>query len=318
MKKNYLVLGPFCADTIDAIQYDLILGLISPAAVAGLGYNFCLQLNQVKMNGLHDDVVHDGTAIIVHDHSLTTSHERYIKSVYQDTPSKAREPSASEDRFIARAKISFVISFKETENDPMDLVKASLKIARSLRFSSSKLFPFVDDEKLVRFADTDDVLSKHLCSGEFGFLLTDRSDMLADELQALKEDNDKADVMDAFLNILEFRYEDFYELKDTHFNSSKKLKKKEVHIVKTETIRKFPGWLVPVFVGYQGLEVPRLRSNTRMFGEALHTYAESLYSIGEYKSLYRLARVGSEGFKKKSLWKHHENLETSTYFVKAI
>jgi hypothetical protein len=55
-----------------------------------------------------------------------------------------------------------------------------------------------------------------------------------------------------------------------------------------------------------------------MFGEALHTYAESLYSIGEYKSLYRLARVGSEGFMKKSLWKHHENLETSTYFVKAI
>lgn len=317
MTKQYLILGPFSADAIDALQYDLILGLPSPTAVAGIGYNICLQLAR-KFN---EEVVHAGTAVIVHDHSMTRGHERYVNSVYFENKSDARKPAASEDRFIARAKISLVISFEENYIDFLDMTKAAVVIAKGLSFSSSKLFPLATDEKLVRYAENDEVLKEYLKKSVPGFILTDRSELVAEELQLLKDISDKADVMDAFLNILEFTNKEFFEVKGENTKIKKKptaKSTKKAKILKTETSRKYPGWLVPIFVGYQGLEPPTLRENTRMFGETLHTYAESLYSIGEYKSLYRLARTQGGDFMEKSFWKHEKNLDTATYFVKGF
>lgn len=121
-----------------------------------------------------------------------------------------------------------------------------------------------------------------------GFVLMDRSDLLASHYHALKQQQLDAELMDAWL--------DFSALK---YQAKPKLKEDELELTDTteaEWLRMdkpAKGWLVPITNGYKAIgpvypagEVANTRDSTTPV-----CFVEAAHSIGEWRSLHRIQLV---------------------------
>lgn len=137
----------------------------------------------------------------------------------------------------------------------------------------------IDDQKLLR------ILKRLLLPG---FVLIDRSDLLASHYHALKQQQNEVDLMDAWL--------DFSALK---YKAQPKFKEGELEptdITEAEWLRMekpAKGFLVPITNGYKAIspvypagEV----ANTRDFTSPV-CFVETVHSIGEWRSLHRIQQI---------------------------
>lgn len=118
-----------------------------------------------------------------------------------------------------------------------------------------------------------------------GFALLDRSELLANHYQTLRESNPQAELLDAWLDFAAVKYQPASE-QDPQWS----------YVPKPAS-----GYLVPMQTGYRGIsslyepgEVAKTRDPSTPF-----RFAEPVYGIGEWRSLHRITELN------QLLWQYH-------------
>lgn len=75
------------------------------------------------------------------------------------------------------------------------------------------------------------------------------------------------------------------------------------------SIRKTPGWLVPIAVGFQGISPLGKVKNQRNINMS-HRFAESVVTLGEFVMPYRIKKLDD------MLWQYHVDLEKNLYLCR--
>lgn len=138
-----------------------------------------------------------------------------------------------------------------------------------------------------------------------GFVLMDRTDLLAEYYQQKKQNNEDAEFIDAWL--------DFSALKYLAEPISQKNQNEPDEETKAEWIRvdkPARGWLVPITNGYKAISPvysPGEVANTRD-PSCPFCFVESTHSIGEWRSLHRIKDMSG------TLWRYH--YETDWYLCR--
>lgn len=112
-----------------------------------------------------------------------------------------------------------------------------------------------------------------------GFALVLRDDRLTEHTQTLKMNDESVTPLDAWLDLSRLNYECRIAQEEDG--------KEQVH---WEIRRPYPGWLVPIPVGYGAISelyAPGMVANARD-PEVSFQFVESLYSIGEWVSPHRI------------------------------
>jgi len=301
---SYIILGPVDVADMSATHPDIINGYPMPTAVAGFGYKTVLDLNK-EFGGC---LTHLGTAVVVHKHSMMEGHPKNPVEI----KGKLNQGAPIVDEYKARAEVTFIIALNEEPRlsetgdmlpgvDP-DLAKSFL--ARRMpgwSFGGGKIFvpSGKRPDDLVKFVPGNEI-GQALSIVGAGYVLVDRRDLL--ELERTGEE----DALDALFNCVEFIKQAEPDGKVNDGDGTEKAAK-----------RKHPGWIVPLLVGFQGIERPSQRGGTRVGGAVNHVYAESIYSIGEYKSLKGMLAADDDPLE-ASLWRHCRHKASETFYVSAI
>lgn len=288
---KYLVVGPLSVDNLNATHPDIIAGYPMPTAVAGFGYKLSLDIERIAA-GEYKSL---GTAVVVHSHSELGGHS---KNPVEDSKKGA---ASIIDEFRARAELSFVLALEGLDDggDLIDLQAIGDKLelqSPEWFFGGGKVFPNgLGTRKLVIATDADG-LEAALSKVPAGYVLFDRHDLLE------KGKSEGRDTLDALLDLVEVTKVVDGDGKD----------------LKTTYTRKQEGWIVPLSVGFQAIELPKVRAKSRINdGVTPHVFAETIYSAGEYKSLRtRIALKGSEALN-GAFWSHRADRDTGTFFVSA-
>jgi CRISPR-associated protein Csy2 len=129
-----------------------------------------------------------------------------------------------------------------------------------------------------------------------GFVLMDRSDLLAEHYQQKKQSSPDAELIDAWLDFSAMKYQAEPLLEENESEPNEKTKAEWVRLDKPGK-----GWLAPITNGFKAITQfypPGEVTNTRdpacpfCFVEAVHT-------IGEWRSLHRIQNV------RDMLWQYH-------------
>lgn len=289
---RYIAVGPVSVHDLAANHPDIIAGYPMPTAVAGFGYKLGLDISR-HVGNLFKVA---GTAVVVHAHSELVGHSKNPV----ETPGKDAAPII--DEFRARAELSFVIAlhdigYDDDGVDPAYLDEAARLLERKVPewlFGGGKIFPMVG-RTAVRVSSHDG-LAATLRELPPGFVLVDRHDLME------KRVSEGRDTLDALLDIIEFH--------DANAGNDGFERLWE---------RRQPGWIVPLCVGFQAIETPRMRKKSRINdGVTPHLYGESIYSVGEYKSLRTLVAVNGDEALEGAFWRHRVNKNSGTYFVSAM
>ncbi len=136
-----------------------------------------------------------------------------------------------------------------------------------------------DEQKLSR------ILKRLLLPG---FVLMDRSDLLADHYQALKQRQSDTELIDAWLDFSALKYQAEPKLKEGELEVADKTEAEWLRMDKPAK-----GWLVPITNGYKAIspvypagEVANTRDSTTPI-----CFVEAAHSIGEWRSLHRIQQV---------------------------
>lgn len=117
-----------------------------------------------------------------------------------------------------------------------------------------------------------------------GFAMVLREDRLAEHTAILKAENEQATPLDAWLDLSRLNHECRVETQKDEKNGQEK------EVVHWEIRRPYPGWLVPIPVGYGAISElldPGTVANARD-SDVPFQFVESLYSIGEWVSPHRI------------------------------
>jgi CRISPR type I-F-associated protein Csy2 len=289
---KYLVIGPLSIDNLNATHPDIIAGYPMPTAVAGFGYKLGLDIERIRPS-LFKLI---GSAVVVHSHSEMMGHSKNPVEV----PGKEAAPIIDELR--ARAELSFVLAFEGLDDeggsmsDLQEIGDLLEQQSPGWIFGGGKVFPVgLGKRRIVTAADAG-TLESELRKLPAGFALFDRHDVLEDAASSGR------DTLDALLDIVELTG----------------VEEKPGDEKSIRWSRRQSGWVVPLTVGFQAIETPRVRTKSRINdGSTPHVYAETIYSVGEYKSLRTLLALQGDDALSGAFWRHCAHTNSGTYFVSA-
>lgn len=290
---KFLVIGPFSVDNLNATHPDIIAGYPMPTAVAGFGYKLSLDIERLQ-SGLFKLI---GTAVVVHSHSEMMGHSKNPVEV----PGKEAAPII--DEFRARAELSFILAFEGLDDDGGSLSDLQ-DIGNRLElqspgwiFGGGKVFPTGFGTRRIVTATDAASLEDELRKLPPGYGLFDRHDLMEAGVSS------GSDTLNALLDIVEMVGIEEKPGDETSIRWS----------------RRQDGWVVPLTVGFQAIETPRIRPKSRINdGSTPHVYAETIYSVGEYKSLRTLLALNGADALSGAFWRHCANPSSGTYFVSAL
>lgn len=216
----------------------------------------------------------------------------------------------------AHLEITLLIGV-ESDGDDLGSIERRRVIARQLfeqvqgmRIAGGSVMPSASQKRyrpeLISFdADEDERqkqwsrLRRRLLPG---FALVLRDDRLHAHTQALNAQDANATALDAWLDLSRLNHECHVTRDEDEDGSAKQL-------VEWQVRRPFPGWLVPIPVGYGAIsdlykpgEVANARDSSVPF-----QFVESLYSIGEWVSPHRLRNPDA------MMWFVKNDLERGVY-----
>ncbi|MBS0423279.1 MAG: type I-F CRISPR-associated protein Csy2 [Proteobacteria bacterium] len=130
-----------------------------------------------------------------------------------------------------------------------------------------------------------------------GFVLMDRSDLLASHYETLKQQQSDAELVDTWLDFPALKYQAKPKLKEGELDEP--TEKTEAEWVRMDKPAK--GWLVPITNGYKAI------SDVYAAGEVANArdtitpvcFVEASHSIGEWRSLHRIQQIAD------TLWHYH-------------
>ncbi len=121
-----------------------------------------------------------------------------------------------------------------------------------------------------------------------GFVLKDRSEYLERHFKRLKEADENAELLDAWLDFSAMKYQAQPKLKKNELDVSSETDADWVLIAKPEK-----GWLVPIMTGYKAISkvYPAGEVANTRDAETPSCFVEAVHTIGEWKSMHRITNI---------------------------
>ena len=297
MINHLLVLPRLRIQNANAISSPMTWGFPAMSAFVGV--------QQVLERNLPDDIklVFNEIGVVCHHIEPQVTEGGFIKAFHltRNPVDKSGGTAAIVEEGRAHLEVTLLIGV-ELEGDDLSsaerrdaIAKALFEQVAGMRIAGGSVMPSLNAQKrhrpkLISFnalelerAKQWRRLKRSLLPG---FALVLRDDLLAEHTATLKSQDESATALDAWLDLSRLNHECHVEqVKDEKDG-------KEIEIVRWEVRRPYPGWLVPIPVGYgaiSDLYTPGDVSNARD-AEVPFRFVESLYSIGEWVSPHRIRK----------------------------
>lgn len=276
-----------------------------PAMSAILGFVHALER---KIRPCFTDLSFIGVGVICHRFDPQVSSSDRGEKVFcltRNPLNNKGESSSFAEEGRAHITISLLIQVK-SENYSNNLAKSQieemaqeiLKTALGMRLAGGSIQTSAAKKSKARLSDWDvagDALTAELRRLLPGFLLTSREELLYERTIELQTVDPEATSLDALLDLSSLNYEPI-------------LTDSDATVVEWQ-VRKKPGWIVPIPVGYRSIakcykagEVLNARDTDTPF-----SFVECIYSLGQWISPHRLTNTD------KIFWRHKADLEKGLY-----
>jgi len=284
-----------------------------PAVTNFLGFGHVLsrKLNQSRQLQLR------GCAVICHNHQLHAYQPRgyrdYVFAQTKNPPrekgkdNKGREKAEISPPIVEEGKMNMTVSLimecpcftitRQAEIDAFEQQLISLAFQHHLAGGSIQCIEAV--HVLTKKSDPEEKKKqmRHIKRVLLpGFVLMDRTDLLAEYYQQKKQNNPYVEFIDAWLDFSAIKYEANPLLKENETEPNDKTEAEWVRIDKPAM-----GWLVPITKGYKAISpvcAPGEVANTRN-PDCPFCFVEAAHGLGEWRSLHRIQNVS------EILWQFH-------------
>jgi CRISPR-associated protein Csy2 len=298
-----LLLPRLRVQNANAISGPLTWGFPAPSAFTGFAHALERRLRKLI------DVKFGGVGIVCHQFdpqvSRPANRRHQVFCLTRNPLGRDGGSSALVEEGRAHLEISLVIEVLNwlDEDDRADLQEHLLNAAHSMRLAGGSILPLADKRHQPQWFDWPEAAAEHNQAFRKlrrrllpGFALVQRDDLLTQHLQTLREADPTANSLDALLDLTRLNIEP----------AGPDPKNPDKHLWE---VRRSPGWLVPLPVGYAALsplyapgEVSNARDETTPF-----RFVESLYTLGQWLGPHRLTEL------EQLLWRHQADTEAGLY-----
>lgn len=296
MINHLLMLPRLRIQNANAISSPMTWGF--PAMSAFIGTMQALERN------LSDDIklVFNEVGVVCHHIEPQVTQGGFTRAFHltRNPVDKTGGTAAIVEEGRAHLEISLLIGIESSGGDDLKSAERRQTIAdqlyqqvQGMRIAGGSVMPPRPDERrhrpvLISFDANEEKSAKQWRRLKRrllpGFALVLRHDRLVEHTATLKADDENASAMDAWLDLSRLNHECRIETQKDEKSGQEK------EVVYWEIRRPYPGWLVPIPVGYGALselygpgEVANARDANTPF-----RFVESLYSIGEWVSPHRI------------------------------
>lgn len=308
---SILILPRLRIQNANAISGPMTWGF--PAISAFIGVMHALERRLAKEDiGL----IFDGIGVVCHHHDAQVTQGGFVRAFHltRNPVDKTGKTAAIVEEGRIHLEVTLVLAAQTDAelNDEQRQVMAQqvMDMVTSMRIAGGSVMPPLSGQAqrqqpaLIRLDDDADKRSEQFSKLRYrwlpGFALVSRDELLMQRLDEMQQTDPAATELDAWLDLSRINHE-------CHLNTvnSNDEQREEVNW----EIRRPPGWLVPIPVGYGALgelhdpgSVANARDATTPF-----RFVESLYSVGQWISPHRLKRIDD------LVWYVDNDLETGTY-----
>jgi CRISPR-associated protein Csy2 len=264
-----------------------------PAITHFLGFSHALSR---KLSVSHNLSL-QGCAVICHQHQIHAYQPKgfgdYVFAQSKNPPT-TRAKAKETPPIIEEGKMNMTVSLvmacpdlnisRTTEINALKQTLHDLALQHRLAGGSIEKISAIhilnkDEQKLLR------IVKRLLLPG---FVLMDRTDLLASHYQALKQQQTDVDLLDAWLDFSALKYQAQPKLKEGELEPTDTTEAEWHRMDKPAK-----GWLVPITNGYKAISPvypPGEVANTRDATTPV-CFVEAAHSIGEWRSLHRIRQV---------------------------
>lgn len=297
-----LVLPRLQVQNANAISSPMTWGF--PAISAFIGLMHALERRLAKEDiGL----IFDGIGVVCHRHDAQVTQGGFVRAFHltRNPVDKAGKTAAIVEEGRIHLEVTLVLT-AQTDTNLSDeqrqvMARQVMDIVTGMRIAGGSVMPPLPGQArrpqptLMRLDDDAEKRSEQFSKLRYrwlpGFALVSRDELLTQRLNEMQQAQPAATELDAWLDLLRLNHECRPStITNAQSESDEKAASREE--VSWE-IRRSPGWLVPMPVGYGALgelydpgSVANARDTTTPF-----RFVESLYSIGQWISPHRLKRV---------------------------
>jgi CRISPR-associated protein Csy2 len=302
-----LLLPRLRVQNANAISGPLTWGF--PAVTAFTGFVHALQRKLSE----EWDIRLDGVAIVCHRHEEQTSQpagkRTRVFNLTRNPVGKDGSTAAIVEEGRIHLDVSLLIGVNgnvHDENERREIAERAWDLALGMRLAGGSLLPptWALSERNGPSLDlwpgtpeAEHALSRRLARRLLpGFALIPRHDLLAGHAATLRERDANHGELQALLDLSRLNVDPPGSLDETGVARD------------TWHVRRKPGWLVPIPVGYRSLSAhaPGTVRNARDRQVPFH-FVESLYSLGEWRSPHRFADI------RELLWYHQADTDAGLY-----
>ncbi|BFI65983.1 MULTISPECIES: type I-F CRISPR-associated protein Csy2 [Yersinia pseudotuberculosis complex] len=267
-----------------------------PAITHFLGYSHALSRKLQFSHGL----TLRGCAVICHHQQVHaySSGRDYVFSLTRNPLTKEAKTAAFNEEGRMHMTVSLVIECDGTIANGDDGANALEKHLASLCLTqrlAGGTITNIRRVKVINYPETEAATRRLLCRLLPGFALLDRSELLAEHLNRLRQTNPQAEMLDAWLDFSALKIQAIPPQSDTPVESGAPAPWGYVG-------KPAAGYLVPIVTGYRAIsplyapgEVDKTRDPHTPF-----RFVESLYGIGEWRGLHRITDL------RQLLWGYHQ------------
>ncbi|WP_019935461.1 type I-F CRISPR-associated protein Csy2 [Oceanimonas smirnovii] len=297
-----LILPRLRIQNANAISGNLTWGFPAMTAFAGLSHALERKCADAGLK-----VAFPGIGVVCHHHEAQVTQGGYQRAFHltRNPVDKTGKTAAIVEEGRIHLEISLILEVDlkdEPLNDQTAFAQQVADLVATLRVAGGTVQPALPGQRvhqpwLINVDEAADVRKRQLrrLTRQLlpGFALVLRDDLLQQHLELRQQQNPDADLLDAWLDLSRLNHE-CRQVDDS---------------VEWSIRRDYPGWLVPVPIGFAALSelydagtVDAARDQTTPF-----RFVEGLYSIGQWLSPHRFERFNDY------LWYVDNGLDTGTY-----
>ncbi len=283
---GYILFKNLRTEGLNAEANQYIAGFPAITSFTGYGHLFERKVNEFFPE---NPITVNGVAVISHAFHLYEGHPKCTGGSEGLQKNKIVSPPILEEvKADMTVTLVFSVTVKEDpeENLPEIVGEYAHKFLDSFPLCGGSVWP---QSETQYFLDEQE-LWVHLETFSDGHFLIERTDLLTGI-----EDDSGEDSLDELLNALTTSKGENASGKDVWERSQ-------------------PGWIIPIAVGYQAIEVPQKRLNVRDIQP--HVYAEPVINLGEFMPIEKMVfdySVTKEV--PKIFWKHKHNFNFGLYYT---
>ncbi|KAA6230504.1 type I-F CRISPR-associated protein Csy2 (plasmid) [Chlorobium phaeovibrioides] len=306
MQKNpdaILILPKLAIQNANCISSPLTWGFPSIAAV--LGFVHALQRS---CNNKYPTLSFTATAIICHQFYpqvfLPPGTRDMVFRLTRNPVDKSGKTASFSEEGRAHMTLSLLLQVRDAqyyelnEQEAAQMAANILEIAYTLRFAGGSMLAPKHDRNKAKLIDWNfdgSTLKKALRQLLPGFMLISREDLLAEQISTMQSTEPEMTALDALLDIAALHSEP--ETQDINAENVDWI------------VRKRPGWIVPIPVGYRSISqlyqpgtIANARDNTIPFA-----FTECIYSLGQWISPHRIDENS------RIFWQYQHDSEKGVY-----